>query len=522
MDRSPSPVETWERRHGAALAPLARYRRREPEKTLLHAVVRDRLEPFLAAARDRSPSGRGLPAHVERDLRAYLDCGLLCRGFARIRCPGCGFERLVAFSCKARSCPSCNARRMEDAADHLVHDVFPAVPVRQWVLSFPRGLRFRAARDPAVAGRLLDLFTRAVFAWQRRRGRRLGVDDPRTAGCTAVQRFGSAINLNVHFHTLIPDGVFDLSGDGPARFVPLRPPTEEDLGEIVARVIKRVIRKLRQPDVDADNAEVDAFAALQAAEVDRRLRFPDPFKHARCAAHLDGFSLHAGVRIHANDREGLERLCRYAVRPPFALHRLSQAPDRKLVYRMKRPRGGSLFLVLAPDELIARIATLVPPPRTHALRYHGLFAPHSKHRARVVPRREPSGAAATHEHGGRAAPATPPSAPAPAAARSPAPAGAFELTPPEPPPGRPAPRYRIPWAELLQKVFAVDVLECPRCAGRLELIAFINEPTVARKILDHLGLASQAPPLGRASAPGADLACDPGPDYTAADPSPED
>jgi hypothetical protein len=174
---------------------------------------------------------------------------------------------------------------MEDAADHLVHDVFPAVPVRQWVLSSPRGLRFRAARDPAVAGRLLDLFTRAVFAWQRRRGRRLGVDDPRTAGRTAVQRFGSAINLNVHFHTLIPDGVFDLSGDGRARFGPLRPP-EEDAG-----------------------AEDDAFAALQAAEVDRRLRFPDPFKHARCAASLDGFSLHAGVRIHANDREGLERRC---------------------------------------------------------------------------------------------------------------------------------------------------------------------------------------------------------------------
>jgi hypothetical protein len=130
VDRAFTPVETWERHQGAACAPLDGYRRREPEKTLLHAVVRDRLEPFLAATRERSPSGRGLPAHVERDLRAYLDCGLLSRGFARVRCPDCGFERLVAFSCKARSCPSCNARRMEDAADHLARDVFPRVPVR--------------------------------------------------------------------------------------------------------------------------------------------------------------------------------------------------------------------------------------------------------------------------------------------------------------------------------------------------------------------------------------------------------
>ena len=80
---------------------------------------------------------------------------------------------------------------MEDVAEHLVHDVFPSVPVRQWVLSFPRLLRFQAARNPAFCSRLLDLFTRSIFAWQRRRGRLVGVVDPRTGGCTAVQRFGS-------------------------------------------------------------------------------------------------------------------------------------------------------------------------------------------------------------------------------------------------------------------------------------------------------------------------------------------
>jgi len=155
---------------------------------------------------------------------------------------------------------------------------------------------------------------------------------------------------------------------------------------------------------------------------------------------------------------------------PDPLHQLPDGPDGKLVDRMRRPRGGPLFLVLTPDELVARIATLVPPPRTHALRCHGLFAPHSKHRARVVPRREPSGAAATQWHGGRPAQAAP---------------------------------------------------ACPSCAGRLELIAFINEPKVARKILDHLGLASQAPPLARASAADPETAGEPGPDYTAADPTPE-
>ena len=138
-----SAATTWERHDGAASAPL-HYRRREPEKTLLHAVVREHLESFFAHARERSSHGRGLPAFVERDLRAYTSCGILARGFARVRCPDCGFERLVAFSCKASICPSCATRRMEDGADHLVRNVFPAVPLRQWVLLPPPGALSRS------------------------------------------------------------------------------------------------------------------------------------------------------------------------------------------------------------------------------------------------------------------------------------------------------------------------------------------------------------------------------------------
>jgi hypothetical protein len=125
-------------------------------------------------------------------------------------------------------------------------------------------------------------------------------------------------------------------------------PSDEELTAILTRFIRRAATVLARYEGEAE-AEADALAALQAAEVDRRLRFPDPFKGPRHRVSLDGFSLHAGVRVHAHDRHGLERLCRYAVRPPFALHRLSAAEDGHLVYRMKRPRGGSLFLVLTPD-----------------------------------------------------------------------------------------------------------------------------------------------------------------------------
>lgn len=176
---------------------------------------------------------------------------------------------------------------------------------------------------------------------------------------------------------------------------------------------------------------------------------------------------------------------------------------------MKRPWDEALDLMLSPDELLARITTLVPPPRTHALRYHGLFAPNSKHRARVVPGREHRRAQGPSEQGHADAPPAPSSAPliAPSVQLT-APAAA----------SRRGPRTRVPWAELLRKVFAREVLECPRCAGRLEVIAYIAEPTVARRILDHLGLASQGPPVAKAGSATEDPGCDPGPDYAAADP----
>jgi hypothetical protein len=173
------------------------------------------------------------------------------------------------------------------------------------------------------------------------------------------------------------------------------------------------------------------------------------------------------------------------------------------VYRMKRPRAGSLLLLLTPDELLARIATLVPAPRVHGLRYHGAFAPHSKVRGRVVPAPEP---------------ACPVVAAAP---RKKKPAGQAGT------PGRSerategARTYRIPWAELLAKVYEIDVLACPECGGRMKLIAFIAEPTVAKRILDHLGLDSTGPPLAPPRVGQAD-SVDPAPTYDVADPAYEE
>ena len=116
---------------------------------------------------------------------------------------------------------------MADIAAYLVDDLLPAAPYRQWVLTFPWVLRFRLAVDRPLFSRLLGAVLRTVFAWQRCRGRALGIRDGQTGAVTFVQRFGGALNLNPHLHSLVPDGLFVPDGDGDAHlvFVPLPAPT---------------------------------------------------------------------------------------------------------------------------------------------------------------------------------------------------------------------------------------------------------------------------------------------------------
>jgi len=179
-----------------------------PETTQLYGAVQHYLETWLAQTRARE---RTVPRFVEREFREFLDCGIAANGFLRLHCDGCGRDRVVPFSCKGRGfCPSCGGRHMADTAAHLVDRVLPRVPVRQWVLSLPYGLRYRLAHDRELTAHVLSVFVRSIFASLRRRSRSSCFTSGRalSGAVTFVQRFGGALNLNVHFHTLVLDGVY--------------------------------------------------------------------------------------------------------------------------------------------------------------------------------------------------------------------------------------------------------------------------------------------------------------------------
>jgi hypothetical protein len=527
---------------------VADYARHEPEKTLLHEVVREQPEGFLAGASARD---RPVPRFVEQELRAFLRCGVLAHGFLRLHCDDCGHDRLVAFSCKRRGfCPSCRGRRMADTAAHLVDRVLPEVPIRQWVLTLPYPLRYRCAYDARLTSEVLRAFLRALFSELRRRARLHWSVSPEQCGAvTFIQRFGSALDLNLHFHTLALDGVYTGGYGEPLRFLPLPPPGPDEVARVLAGTARR-IERLLAGGIDDDDALArdEPLLALSAAASMRRRTATgaqqgarwrrlgdriepqdaeasdehDPEASPRVPRH-GGMSLHADVAVPARDRRRLERLVRYVARPPLAGDRLEALPDGMLALRLKtRWRDGTTHILMERRELLERLVPLIPPPRAHQVRYHGILAPGASMRDRIVPAAPPPAERAVAIE---AFPATPdaaeretPLAPAPVPV-APSEQQAGREPPPAPPAGPPigapvthraeegASPARMCWAALLQRVFAVDALRCPHCGATMRVIAAIEDPLIAHKVLACLGLPARAPPV--ASAGGESLPSDP-------------
>ena len=192
----------------------------------------------------------------------------------------------------------------------------------------------------------------------------------------------------------------------------------------------------------------------------------------RCA-RLAGFSLHANVSVAAHAREQLEHLCRYLLRPPLALERLTDSSGGQLLYELPHPRrDGSTHLLLDPLELIEKLSVLIPAPRFHTLRFHGLLAPHSSWRSQIIPRpgdavEQQVGAAGKGVESGAGSGSTPPSHSA-----------------------------GLSWAALLKRVFALDVLLCPSCGGRRRIVGVYTGGQRLRELLERLSLDDGVVPNG--------------------------
>ena len=201
---------------------------------MLHILVREHLETFLAAVREER--GKGLPRYVEEELRRYVRCGIPAHGFVRVACSSCCAEILVAFSCKCRAaCPSCALLRMCGSAAHLVDHVLPDVPVRQWVLTAPHEVRRVLALRPAALTAQNRIFVEEIARFQKAKAQNL--KGSATGSVTFVQRFTAALGCFVHLPVVALDGVY-VRTDAGAVFHQGPAPSRDDIADVAARVAK--------------------------------------------------------------------------------------------------------------------------------------------------------------------------------------------------------------------------------------------------------------------------------------------
>ncbi len=403
---------------------------------------------------------------------------------------------------------------MGDGAAQLLDRVLPDVPYRQIVVSLPFEVRGLLAFRPPVLTAAIRLVDDTVTSWQRdRSGGKVGA-------LWVLQRAGGSLNLNPHLHLLLADGAWHEQPEGTLEFQKTPAPTLSEVAALAERIADRLTTMLRRRGFvvrDGDEppkaAAPDALGrciqiALGLGHRERegpalKVAAGEPslptFREEPLCAVARGVNVHAGAKVPAGDRAALERLVRYLLRPPLSLQRLSLREDGAVVYRLQRPDGrGRTVLVMSPLELLSRLAAILPAPRFALRRLLGVLAAGSPDRGKLVPAKAPRKNGHAGEHLAEPASAAAPAAKVPT---------------------------RVPWAELLRRVWDLDSLRCEHgasrgqaarraCGGRMQPVATIQDPVEAehaasrgqaarRGYLRHMGQFTPIPSAARSRAPPA-------------------
>ncbi|MDP6415798.1 MAG: transposase, partial [Gammaproteobacteria bacterium] len=386
---------------------------------------------------------------IDRSVTAFLKCGDLHEGFARVRCPDCKHEMFVAYSCKQRcTCPSCHQKRTLLTAMHVAEDVCFPVPHRQVVLTIPKRLRLHTRFDRKLLGKL------CAGGWsciKTETQRLLGRDDVVPGMIAGIQTHGELLHFHPHIHALVTCGAFTPDGNF-----------------------------LELPELDIDSlllAWQEAVFDLYLAEGKIESQVVE---NMRTWQHT-GFSIDQSVYLPAGDQAGIERLVQYITRCPFSLSRLVKVTDTgHVVYKAEKQscrafpdqNGDGIasgpkrnFQILSPLDFLAEFTQHIPPKGSHLIRYYGFYSNKSRG---IRKKAEAEQQADT---------------PGPSESSSP-----------------PASRCSKTWAMLIKRVYEIDPMICPKCGQDMAIVSLIQPPQaeVIEKILRHCGLwqdrTSRAPP----------------------------
>lgn len=419
------------------------YRARKPQETPLYRLVEAVYGQVKGVWEERFERRYGFwRAFVDDVVNAYLDCGRFESGFARVRCSDCGDEFLVATSCQKRGfCPSCGAKRAAAFAAFLADEVLEEVGHAMWTFSLPKMIRPYFVHHPELRGRLC----RAAYETVQEMMVTAAIG--RQGFCTGMVAFaataGDLLNINPHVHAIAPRGGWDVAGS----WVPV--------AYIDTDVAERLFR-----------AKVITFLRSEGLLSDERARILMSWNHN------SGFSVDDSVRFEPEDRESMEKVARYILRPPLSLERLKYSEgDDEVVYRRKgsNDQAGGEERIDALDFL-ARVIAHIPPPRIHLVRYMGHYSNVSRGRRKKGkenaltpgrPRLEEDDGLTDAERRAR----------------------------------------RRAWARLIRRIYEVDPLVCTSCGGEMRIVSVILEHRVITRILGHLANRGIEPGRGPPESP---------------------
>jgi hypothetical protein len=322
----------------------AAYRPRNPRATSLYQLLETHFETLKRQWEARFENRYGFwRAFWDTAVFGYLDCGLFESGFARVFCPECRAEFLVAFSCKGRGlCPSCGAKRAAVFSEMLQNKILADVPHAQWVFSLPKMLRPYFLYHRELLGEL------ARLAYETVREMMAAVVDASDAlpGMLAViQTFGSSLKWNPHIHAIVSRGVF--LRDGSWQPIPY---VDSSKAELVFR--HKVLRLLRDREL------------ITQQRIDLMLSWRN-----------SGFAVHNRTTVYPTDSEGLHKLACYLMRPPVNLSRLRYHRNSQLFFY--EPKAGQPVddqALVDPLEFLARVLIHIPEPNKHLVHLYGVYA----------------------------------------------------------------------------------------------------------------------------------------------------
>ena len=412
------------------------YRPRSPTESPLYLLMAEHFDRFESLYPERFTRSHGYFRPVISDVvRAYLKCGDLTRGFARVRCPDCHHEYLLAFSCRGRwFCPSCHAKKVAQFGELLRENILYPLPHRQYVFSIPIILRkfFLYNRKllstlSKAAADSLQLFLRTA----------LGLKDGIFGAVLTIQTFGDYAKWHPHIHAIVADGLFRRNG---VFYVMPRVNLKPLAALFRARLLKMLVKE----------------GVIDESFVSMLMKWN----------HTSGFNVDNSVRIEKGDQAGLTNLAQYIIRNPFSLAKLSYTNSTGMVtYRSKMTHGKNKknFSISTAEEFIAAITQHIPEKSFQLVRYHGWYS----NRMRGERRKLEEEYEEKEEGKGKEI---------------------SKLTMIDVAAYKPR---RIPpplWRDCIKKIWEVDPLVCPHCQAEMKIISFIVERKVIRKILLHLKL----------------------------------